>query len=305
MITSIFSKSKPINYIIVSILIVVAFVFKVYSDYYTPDFSYITNGIALVLVLFSVFMTDFIISKNELTKRNSYGIFLFGLSVLAFPEIFNNINFLIANLLILFALRRLFSLHTKRSVNKKFFDAVFWIALASLFHTWSILYLIVVVIALGHYWQNEGKYIAISILAIVTVFVLLVLYNIIFKDQFLPTSNFDFGFSFDFSNYNSPSKIVRFTIVIAIFIWSLVYYIKVSGEKNKKLQPIIGLLILSAFIALVIALFATNKTGNEAIFFIMPFSIIVANYIETIKEIWFREAFVGLLIALPILNLVL
>lgn len=305
MITSIFSKSKPINFIIVALLVVIAFAFQVYSDFNTSDFSLLKNGLALFLVLLSVFITDFIISKNELTKRNSYGILVFGLLVAIFPEIFEDINLLIASLLVLFALRRLFSLHTKRSLKKKFFDTVFWIALASLFYAWSILFISVVVLALSHYWQNEGKYIAISFFAIVTVFALLVLYNIILKDQFLSESNFDFAYNLDFSNYNSIDKILRLTLVMAIFIWSLVFYIKTSGEKNKKLKPIHALVILSALIALLVAVMATDKLGNEAVFFMLPFSIVVANYIETIEENWFREVFVGLLIILPFVKLVL
>lgn len=305
MITSIFSKSKPINFIIVSILVVVALGFQVYSGVNVPDFSLFEKGFALFLVLFSLFITDFIVSKNELTKSNSYAILVFGLSVTIFPKIFDDVNLLISNLLILFALRRLFSLHTKRSLKKKFFDAVFWIALASLFYAWSILFISVVVLALSHYWQNEGKYIAISFFAVVTVFVLLVLYNIIFKDQFLPDSNFDFRYNLNFSNYNSLDKIIIFTIIIAIFIWSLVYYIKNSAEKNKRLKPIHALVILSALIALLVGFMALEKGGNEAIFFIFPFSIIVANCIETIEENWFREIFVGLLILLPFTKLVL
>ena len=79
---------------------------------------------ALLIVLFYVFLTDFIISKNDLTKSHSYGIMTLGIMIVVFPEIFNDINSLIANMLVLFGLRRLFSLHTKRALSKKFFDAV-------------------------------------------------------------------------------------------------------------------------------------------------------------------------------------
>lgn len=304
MITSIFSKSKPINYIIVMVVLVIAFALHFFYEVKDGNYT-IISFIALSIGLFYVFITDFVISKNDLTKRNSYGIMLLALFFVIFPEVFGNINIMVANLLILFALRRLFSLHTKRDLTKKFFDAVFWIALSTLFYTWAVLYLFVVFIALGYYWQNEGKYIAVSLFGVVTVFILLVLYNIVFKDQYLSQTNFDFSYGFDFSDYNSLSEIIKLTVVVALYLWSLIFYLKNTSEKSKTLKPIHTLIILASFIAIIIAVLAPVKNGNEIVFFMLPFSIIVANYIETVDKLWFKEMLVVLLILVPIINLLL
>ena len=304
MITSIFSKSKPINYIIVMVVLVIAFALHFFYEVKDGNYT-IISFIALSIGLFYVFITDFVISKNDLTKRNSYGIMLLALFFVIFPEVFGNINIMVANLLVLFALRRLFSLHTKRDLTKKFFDAVFWIAVSALFYTWAVLYLFVVFIALGYYWQNEGKYIAVSLFGVVTVFILLVLYNIVFKDQYLSQTNFDFSYGFDFLDYNSLSEIIKFTVVLALYLWSLIFYLKNTSEKNKTLKPIHTLIILASFVAIIIAVLAPVKKGNEIVFFMLPFSIIVANYIETIDKLWFKEMLVVLLILVPITNLLL
>lgn len=304
MITSIFSKSKPINYIIVMVVLVIAFALHFFYEVKDGNYT-IISFIALSIGLFYVFITDFVISKNDLTKRNSYGIMLLALFFVIFPEVFGNINIMVANLLVLFALRRLFSLHTKRDLTKKFFDAVFWIALSALFYTWAVLYLFVVFIALGYYWQNEGKYIAVSLFGVVTVFILLVLYNIVFKDQYLSQTNFDFSYGFDFSDYNSLSEIIKLTVVVALYLWSLIFYLKNTSEKSKTLKPIHTLIILASFIAIIIAVLAPVKNGNEIVFFMLPFSIIVANYIETVDKLWFKEMLVVLLILVPIINLLL
>jgi len=304
MITSIFSKSKPINYIIVMVVLVIAFALHFFYEVKDGNYT-IISFIALSIGLFYVFITDFVISKNDLTKRNSYGIMLLALFFVIFPEVFGNINIMVANLLVLFALRRLFSLHTKRDLTKKFFDAVFWIALSALFYTWAVLYLFVVFIALGYYWQNVGKYIAVSLFGVVTVFILLVLYNIVFKDQYLSQTNFDFSYGFDFSDYNSLSEIIKLTVVVALYLWSLIFYLKNTSEKSKTLKPIHTLIILASFIAIIIAVLAPVKNGNEIVFFMLPFSIIVANYIETVDKLWFKEMLVVLLILAPIINLLL
>ena len=287
-------------------MVVLVIAFALHFFYEVKDDNYtIISFIALSIGLFYVFITDFVISKNDLTKRNSYGIMLLALFFVIFPEVFGNINIMVANLLVLFALRRLFSLHTKRDLTKKFFDAVFWIALSTLFYTWAVLYLFVVFIALGYYWQNEGKYIAVSLFGVVTVFILLVLYNIVFKDQYLSQTNFDFSYGFDFSDYNSLSEIIKLTVVVALYLWSLILYLKNTSEKNKTLKPIHTLITLASFIAIIIAVLAPVKNGNEIVFFMLPFSIIVANYIETIDKLWFKEMLVVLLILVPITNLLL
>ena len=143
------------------------------------------------------------------------------------------------------------------------------------------------------------------VLDAITVFILLVLYNIVFKDQYLSQTNFDFSYGFDFLDYNSLSEIIKFTVVLALYLWSLIFYLKNTSEKNKTLKPIHTLIILASFIAIIIAVLAPVKNGNEIVFFMLPFSIIVANYIETVDKLWFKEMLVVLLILVPIINLLL
>ncbi len=305
MLTSIFSKSKPVNFVIIAVLVVITFVTHTYSKGVLVDFSILKLIIPPFIVLFYVFLTDFIISKNDLTKKHSYGILILGLSIIIFPEIFNNLDKLIANLLALFALRRLFSLHTKRSLSKKFFDAVFWISLASLFYSWVILYLIIVVVALVNYWQSEIKYVVVSIFGALTVFVLLLVFNIVYNDSYILKTNFNFDFSFDISNYNNAWDILRLTILSSVFLWSTVYYLKTISSKNRKQKPIYVLVLVAAIISMGIGIIAPEKNGSEFIFFIVPFSVIVANYLEMIKEKWFKEVFLFLLLLIPVSRLFL
>ena len=305
MITSIFSKSKPVNIIIVSIAVIVIFILANYSQFTLGYFQISGQLLNVFLSLFLVFVLDFVIAKNDLTKKNSYGIMTLALVMAFFPEVLQNSNFLIANLLVAFALRRLLSLHSKRNIKKKLFDAAFWVALASLFYAWAILFVIVIIFAVFYYWQNEVKNIAITILGFVTAFIFLVCYNIIVKDEFLVSSNFNFEANLDFSGYNSLPKIITLTVVFAIYIWSLVFYAKGISDKNKKIRPLHILVIIASIVAIFMGIIAPQKNGGEFLFLFIPFAIIVSNYIETISERWFKEAFVTLMVITPILSLVL
>lgn len=304
MITSIFDKSKPINFIIVASIIVLSFCFRFFFEIGEELNQSYQFALSLFIVFFCLFLSDFIISKNSLNRRNSYAILVFSLQILIFPEVFNDLELLTTNLLVLFASRRLLSLHSKKSINKKFFDACFWIALASLFYSWALLFFVLVFIAFIYYWQGQIKYLFTSVLGIVTIATLLLLYNILFKDTFFAQSNFDFTYSLDFSSYNGLGEVIAITVLFAIYIWSSIYYLTYLREK-KNLRPVRILIFVLSIIALVVLVLSPNKTGGEFLFFMFPFSVIAGNYIQNVKELWFKELFIFLLLASGIAKLLL
>ncbi|NNC44955.1 MAG: hypothetical protein HKN99_03650, partial [Winogradskyella sp.] len=257
------------------------------------------------LVLFFVFVFDFIISKNFLSKKNSYALMTFGLLFFMFPKSLLFSDIIIANLFILFSLRRLISLHSKINIKKKLFDAAFWIGVASLFYFWSILFFLAVLAALIYFYQNDFKNIIIPFVALITVAILYVVFNIITTDTFLGNENYLQPMSFDFSVYNDLGKVISLTIFYTLFVWILFYYIRTISDKPKKLRPSYNLIIVYAIIALVLAVISDNKSGAEEFFIFVPFALLMANFLEVVSEKWFKEALISLIILAPIVDLVL
>ncbi|MDY2586469.1 DUF6427 family protein [Winogradskyella aquimaris] len=305
MITSIFSKSKPINFIIVAVFVVALFLITNVNDLYA-SFGVIINAISkLAIAIFYVFLLDFIISKNNLTKKNSYGIMVFGLLLGMIPETLKHLDLLLANLFVLFALRRLISLHSNLHIKKKLFDAGFWIMLATLFYFWAFLFFAVIIVALIYHSKNDIKNIIIPFIGMLTVILLLISFNILKYDTFIRDSNFSRYASVDYSGYNSAIFITRFTVLFASFIWTLIYFFKGIKDKNKRLKPSFFLIAWSSIIAVLVAIIAPMKNGSEYIFLFAPYAIIMANYIEGVSEKWFREIFISLFIVVIILSLLL
>ena len=305
MITSIFSKSKPINFIIVTVFVVLLFAISNYTSLFKDWDGTIKAMIKLLIALFLVFLLDFIISKNNLSQKNSYAIMTFGLLFGMFPQALKYSDLLFANLFILFALRRLISLHSNINIKKKLFDAGFWIMLATLFYFWSILFFALVLVALIYHSQNNIKNTIIPFIGVATVMVLLCTYNILMFDTYIRPSNFERYASLDFTTYNSANHILKFTVLFTSFVWILIYYFRILPDKNKKLRPSFFLVAWASIIAILIAIIAPVKNGSEYIFLFAPFSIIMANYIEVISERWFKEIFITLLIVTPIISLLL
>ena len=121
MIASVFNKSKPINFVIVFFILVIAFT-AANVNFFTEGFSisdFFNNTALFFTCYFSVLLLHFIVNKNNLSKNNHFQILLFSLFFLLFPESTINGNFLIANIFILFGLRRILSLRSQIRIKKK------------------------------------------------------------------------------------------------------------------------------------------------------------------------------------------
>jgi hypothetical protein len=111
-------------------------------------FGFISNSVLIILLLTSFFLMNFMTKRNGLTKDSSYTILFFLLLLLLFPSIFADSKLLFANFFLLMAMRRLLSLQTLKSPKEKIFDASMWIFIASLFHFWCILFVILVYVSI-------------------------------------------------------------------------------------------------------------------------------------------------------------
>lgn len=307
MISSFFSQSKPINFVAISAMLLIVFVITKYMtiDVEIDAFLITKQALLFGVCLFSVFVLDFLVNKNNLTKTNSYKILLFVLFIAVMPETLLNSKTIIANLFILFALRRIISLRSKKEIKKKLFDASFWITIASLFYFWSILFFILIIAALVVYVITDVKNWLIPIMGILTVTVIVASYMIIMNIDIYNFFINLINMSFDFSTLNSKRIIIGSTILFSFGVWSLFYYIKNLNSIKKSSRPSFTLIVIAAIIAIVIIVVSPIKNGSEFIFLFAPLAIIMTNYLEVISEKWFKESLLWILVLTPIITLLL
>ncbi len=304
MITSIFNKSKPINFVIVIVILFMAFVLvnvQELNDKLSIAVLFERGAIFLISV-FSVFLLNFIVIKNKLVDQSSYHILLFSLFLALFPITLISTKLLLSNVFILLALRKIISMRTQKEIKKKLFDASFWIGVASVFYFWAILFFLLIFIALFLFSDNKIKDWIIAFTGMLTVFLLAVCYNLVsynnldFLKNFLPTLNFNL------SNYNSIRLIVSITIVLTFSLWSTFFYVNLIKSKLKIFKPAHKIVVAALIIALSIVVFSDERTSGEFIFIFAPLTIITSNYIQSIPEKWFKDAFLATLIVAPIVT---
>jgi hypothetical protein len=283
MITAIFNKSKPINLVLISLMLVFGFFLVQFQTIETFSVTAIFYKIGLVfLVILSALVVDFIVKKNALSGQNSFVVFFFTLFFFYFWSSNNDFRLILANLFILLALRKIISLKSQIATTKKIFDAALWICVASLFHFWSILFLLVLYLGIMLYVSNYYKNWLVPLVGGFVVFMIVSGYELVINDRFF---NFSNAFiSTDFSLLNSSYNWVIggfFTIILIVSLIFLPSRIRLKLQKNKLSYLI---LIIALITGLVLFLISPNKSSAMLIFLYFPLASLFTSFFEKITK---------------------
>lgn len=306
MLTSFFSNSRPINFIIVAVYILIFYLFANVSTLLSSSLWIILQEVGMLLLLvLSVFLLNFISGRNELTGRNAYKSILFAGFLCMFAAAMQNNDVILANLFLLLALRRILSFRSQRETVKKIFDATLWVGVASLFYFWSILFLFVVyfgiLVHVGHRFKNW----LVPVVAFLTLLSLVTCLDLLITDSFYTLTDWAQASNFDFENYRNPELLLPAAFLLALTAWSTFFYMLIIQKASANAKASLFIILLCAGVGLTIAVLAPTKNGSELMFFFAPLAIIVTNYFQNMKDKWFKEILFVTIILLPVLLLLL
>lgn len=303
MITNIFSRSNPMNFAVITILLLVAFGLTILI-HYNPGFT-LAESIAFFaiypMLLFSVFFINFISQKNNLNKNDNYSPLFFCLFLCLIPGIFTDSSVVISNIFVLFALRRLLSIQSLITPKQKIFDASFWIAIAAIFQLEAILFLLLVFVAIILHVSNDFKNWIIPFVGVFTVSVLVVLYAFIFDHEVLTTiQNKIQQMSFDFENIFGTFSTFSSGVLMTLMVLLLIFQLSTIGTYLTIIQNSIKKIISLLLLALLVYIISNENNKNLLLYGIAPLSIISANFINSLQKKWMKEAFIVLLLVLSV-----
>ncbi len=306
MLTSFFNKSKPLN--LVAIVVFLCLFYLIYNfETWLTSFEILNFleklAVLLVLVL-SLLILNFIAKKNELTKRSAYKTLFFAIFGVSFASLLQSEPAIISNLFIVLALRRLISLRSRKFIQKKIFDASFWIAIASLYQFWSILFFGLVFMAIINFAAYFKNWL-IPFVAILAVGMLTISFHLVTYDEIYYLNDWFQKSNFDFSKYGTLQLLIPLSVLLGLLIWTIFNYFSMMQKASVTKRPVLSLILFSLAIAVVVAIFSPTKNGSELIFFLTPFSIITASYFDSKKDRIFKEILLIALIAMPIVVLFL
>ena len=298
MLASIFSKTKPINYIILISLTVLTYVIYLANDFSMVDWStykIVKKVGILLLLLFMIFLSQFIVSRNRLVADNAYVPLLFVIFLLFFPTVFEETRVVVANFFVMLALRRIVSLHSYKNLQEKIFDAALWILVASLFHFWSIVFLLILFSSLILFGAKELRNWVIPGIALLAVSIFLTLYLLILKMSFQDWIASKVTYSFNFMYFENVYQNIALAVFSSIAILFFVMEVVRLPHKPFNIQSTYKQIIFAFVLGLVIYIISGDKKNGLLLFTFFPLSALGANYIESLAQRWQKETVIGVL----------
>lgn len=303
MITSVFRKANPINFVLIVLLLIFGYViYQICHQegaYYFIDF--ISDILVLGVLLFTVFMVNFISKRNNLCKDNTYVFLTYFLLLLLLSDVLGVNNVILSNFFVLLALRRLISLQSQINTKEKIFDASLWIFIASLFHFWSILFIVLVFLAIIFHVSADYRNWVLPIIALVTVVILTLFFGLLLAPEWLeafPTS-IQTSFSFDyFPNKASSAALMLYGL---LGLGLLGYFLLSLSSKALNLLSSNKLIIATFLIAIVLFLISPEKTNALLMYSFFPLAIMSSTFLENFKEYWTKEVYVVLFVVVAII----
>nr|WP_298996078.1 hypothetical protein [uncultured Allomuricauda sp.] len=299
MISSFFSKTKPINYVVLSIFLVLFFVLYGFYGPGIPVFSenYPLDLLVLSALVIEMLIINEIVRREKVTGFSSFAMLFFVLLMVIFPESMTDTNVVFCNFFVLLALWRLLAIKTIKNVKHKIFDASFFIGVASLFVDWSLLFLTLVFLVINLYDRTSFKnwfipFIAISTLGLL-VFTSFHLYdNLLFlKDHYRFQLNF---LGEDFTRFEMIKSMVY--VFVSLVIMSLVF-LKLRQRGSGKLLAL--RILFFSFLLSFLVLFVSVIGERAALLGFFPVSVFITNYLETFEQNRYKEVAIVILLFVP------
>jgi hypothetical protein len=293
MISSVFKKSTPLNLILVVILILVFFLLYQFQDFSWINSSFLifNKAVLFIVLLASVFIINFIVKRNGMSKDSSYTIFFYFLFLLFFPSLFNNINLIASNFFILLALRRLISLQSLKASKEKIFDASLWIFVAALFQFWSILYILLVFISILFLVSKDYRNWFLPFIALFAVSVVFVLFSIISDIKLLEFFKTNIKTSYEINYFTNNYQNGALSIYATVALFFLISMFVSLSNKPLIVHTSFKKIITSFFIGIAIFLISANKSNDLLVFTIAPLAIMATSHIEA-KQLKLKQEMV-------------
>lgn len=303
MISIIFGKTKPINYIIVlSFLFIFYWLvhFFLFQKVYSPE-ELIGQTLLLSVLFFSIFVVNFIVKRNKVTGINSFTILFYVLLAVVFPETLIDSNAILCSFFLLLATRRLISMRSSKSFKFKIFDATLWILVSSLFYDWALIYMVLVFAAIYFYDPKNIRNWMVPFAAAFTVFMITECVLVLSGTERFWMEHYQLRFSLSvayFSYWGNSTKLIFFAL--GTFIAGILAFLKLGKTGMGKVVTM-RLIALSFAIGLVLNILKLSDNVYPVMVTFFPAVIFFTKYVESIRRPNIKEVVLISAVIVPFL----
>jgi len=291
MLANLFSKSRPVGYIVIGVILLTTYIIHLVSDlsWLQSPTIIIEKSFLFAAVVFSVLLIQFITLKNYLAVNNLYSLFLYACFLILFPSFYDDSQLIISNLLILLALRKIISLQNLNLPKIKIFDASLWIFISTLFESWTILYFIMLYLAIIWYVNEDYRHWIIPFIALFTVTILFYTYSLFYHIDLIAFWENKYAVGFNFSYFENPYQNIALALFATIAVLFIFYQLTSLKNIPSNQQNLYKSILLCFIIGAAIYVIAPDKSNGLLVFTFFPLSIIGGNFISNMPTKWVKE----------------
>lgn len=299
MISSLFGKTRPANYVLALSFLTLFFALAHFG--LLREFSgvekFLEKLLSLACLLFSVFVVNFIVQRNQLTGTNSYAVLFYCLFIPLFPDSLIDTKILFATFFLLLAERRLISMRSLKNSKEKIFDGALWIFAASLFINWMIVFSLLVWVYIYFYEPKNLRYWIIPIAAALVVGMMGWSVSFLLGDPEYLFRHYTFSFQIYLFEEMSITSLIKIAVFLAVVILAVfISFLKLSGSGHGKLTQM-RLLALGWLFGVAVLILNSERYEGAIMLTFMPSAVFMTKYVESIKREFIRElVFTGTLL---------
>ncbi|GAK92480.1 hypothetical protein JCM19298_2968 [Nonlabens ulvanivorans] len=295
MLSTFFSTSRLVHYLMLSIIVVAMVLFAILWD---PQMHW-WELISILVLSGSLALVEFIVSKNDLTPSSSYALWCATILLLTYLAFKVPLHIIIALFFILLAIRRLLSLKTGHSIIKKIFDATFWISIATIFYHWSALLYLLVFVSIFLYVRNDFRHWATPFIGLGCVWVLLFTYDYVWDDQVISLLWQSYKTSYLWERDVFQGQEFILLILITLSVIGLFVYMTKLIDIQQSVRPRFTIMTFMGLCGMTLFLIDFESFCNGGyLFLILPLSVFIARVVHAIDHKVFKEIFLWIPILL-------
>lgn len=286
MISSVFGKTKPINYIIVSTLLGVAYTlvrFVLRTGVYRVE-DLALDLTALGFLIGTVYLTDFIVKRNKLTAQDSYAIMFYLMLCLVFSGGLNDNNAIFCSFFLLWAMGRIIAMRSQRNRRLKIFEAGLWVLVSSLFYDWALLYFILVFSAIYLY---DPKNLLNWVVPLVSLFVFVMIvyaWLVITGHHGFLVEHYEFNMGFNLDYFLDLGHGVRLVLYIVLCAAAALFTFFRLGKSVLGKIITMRLTVLYFILAMILKVLLSSPDDHPIMVSFFPAVVFFSNYTESLQK---------------------
>lgn len=296
MLRKLFSNSRPIGYIVISLGLLITYSFYLFADssWLQSSAEIVNKFLLFIAMVATVLLVQFTSIKNQLNSNSLYSFFFYLCFILLFPSYLKNSNIILSNFLVLLGTFRLFSMFSLEDIKQKIFDAGLLFACASLFDPWAILYFLLIYFSILQNASQDYRNWLIPFVSIAVCGVLTYCYFLAKEIDFVDFLQNKFTPSFNFQYFENDYQRLALSVFTSISCLFFVNQLRLLKDVPMHLTSHYKKLLFCFIIGIAIFVIQNPKANASLSYTFFPLSIAAGNFVLHLQNKWMKELFLWL-----------